>query len=282
MRIDTAMIRLLALVLVTWLWLGPGAPPPAHAAMEDGALTLKKAGKAPRKRLALALIVGSKGHVSLSNEASIAGGPGGDVKRRTITTGIDWRIVSGDAKGGWVYELVVELPAAPEAATPAAGSKTQIGPGSLTLRGTVSADGAMTFDGKRGDNPGGTFTTMLLTELANNALRLPKEPVGVGASWQTVQTSMVLGKKSVNTTTTTVTRMTRGGFEGKTKSLVGTGGGGTTAKGKSTATLTWDAAQLYPAAMVTDSKTVTTATVGGEVKTMTMTLHTEQTATPAP
>ena len=48
MRIDTAMIRLLALVLVTWLWLGPGAPPPAHAAMEDGALTLKKAGKAPR------------------------------------------------------------------------------------------------------------------------------------------------------------------------------------------------------------------------------------------
>jgi hypothetical protein len=270
MRIKMMQVCLSGALCLALLCGGSEVTPMAHAASVDGAPVVSEFGKGEKRSLSLALTVGAKGHVSLVHTGSLTGEPGGDVKDRTMKTGITWTILSGDAQQGWRFRLLVDV----HGSNPGEGVTA-----SRTLQGGVTPDGAMTLDTPPTKNPGGGFAMMVVSEFAKSAVRLPREPVGVGAMWKTVQHTTVRGIKSVNVTRYALTRLTQGGFEATVKNLVGTGGGGTRAKGESSSVLHWKAVGLYPASLVTDATTTTYARPGAQSENVIMDIHTELNAT---
>ena len=264
------VLGLLTAALMCVVWAGLTE---VHAAPADTGPTVLKKGKAPRVQLALKLAVGSKGRATLLNKTSVTGAPGGDVNPPAVTTGLDWKITGGDAKKGWAFEVVAELPPPP----PQYADRGM--PTSITLEGTVAPDGSQVFKEYKGGEPGfGRFVSMMASEFAKNAIRLPSAPVGVGAKWQVVQKVDLMMMKTTNTTTYELTRMTPGGFAATMTTTVVSDGGAATATGKTTTKLIWGADQLFPPSLVADSKMATTMKMGEETLNMTTTLHLEQTS----
>ncbi|MGB0588544.1 MAG: hypothetical protein ACPGU1_02585 [Myxococcota bacterium] len=262
MRITPSNVFIFGLISLSLL-LGGGV---AYAGFVDGDPVVSDPGKGAKRALALALTVGAKGHVAMIHTASLTGGPGGDVNDKTMKTGLTWTILSGDAERGWRFQLVVDT----ASTTSASG-----GTASRTLLGRIMRDGAMTLEDPQAATPDGGFVMMMVSEFAQNAVRLPRQPVGEGAIWETVRHSRVGGIKSVHTARYTLKRLTPGGFEATVKSLVGTGGGGTRAKGESSSVLHWKASGLYPQSLVTDAKTTTYAKPGVQRENVVMTIRTE-------